>query len=241
MKPVRQFVGLLGLLMPALDAAADVAEHHNGIDKVYLPYVLPLERELEVRGVYQRDASKSEDGLFRLRTGIGRSLTEKVFLEGYLITKRDPQGNSSLEGYEIETRIQLSEQGEYWADWGILFELGRERSESITELSTMLLVSREWGRWTSTLNAGIEYEFGSDIKNEFDTKMALQWRYRFSELLEPSIEWYVDEFTSAVGPVLSGLIRTPGRKKLHWETGLLFPLNHTTPDTSFRFLLEFEF
>ncbi|MDT8427237.1 MAG: hypothetical protein RQ757_00555 [Pseudomonadales bacterium] len=224
-----------------LSAQADEPEQHNGVDKVYLPYVLPLERELEIRTIYQQDGRDSRDGLMRVRTGLGRSLSESLFVEVYLITKKEPQGNTSLEGYELETRLQLTEQGEFWADWGLLFEFERERSESITELSSTVLIAREWGRWTSALNLGIEYEFGSDIENEFETALAMQWRYRFREYLEPAVELYVDEITSALGPVATGLIRTSGQKKLHWETGVLFPLNDRTPDITLRFLIEYEF
>ena len=97
------------------------------------------------------------------------------------------------------------------------------------------------GSWVGTLNLGTEYEYGSDIKNEFDFEAAAQLRYRFSEHFEPAIEIYADEFTYAVGPVFQGLERLDRNRKVHWEIGALFPLNNTTPDTTFRFLLEFEF
>lgn len=231
----------LTAFLPMMSVRADDPEQHNGVDKVYAPYVLPLERELEVRIIYQDDGNEASDGLMRIRTGLGRSLSENLFLEAYLITKKAPQGSTSLEGYELEARLQLTEQGEFWADWGLLFEVERERSESITELGNTLLVAREWGRWMGTLNLGLEYEFGSDIENEFETSAAIQWRYRFREYLEPAIELYVDEITSALGPVATGLIRTGSQKKLRWETGVLFPLNNRTPDTTFRFLIEYEF
>jgi hypothetical protein len=71
--------------------------------------------------------------------------------------------------------------------------------------------------------------------------MAAQLRYRFREYLEPAIEFYADEFTRGIGPVLTGLIRTEGKAKWRWETGVIFLLNNTTPERSLRFLLEYEF
>jgi len=59
--------------------------------------------------------------------------------------------------------------------------------------------------------------------------------------LEPAIEWYEDEFTSALGPVFQGLERIGNNKKLLWELGILFPMNKTTPDNTYRFMLEYEF
>ena len=70
---------------------------------------------------------------------------------------------------------------------------------------------------------------------------AAQFRYRLSERLEPAIEWYEDELTSAIGPVLQGLERLDGNRKIRWEFGVLFRLNNTTPDNTYRFNLEFEF
>lgn len=220
---------------------ADTREQHNGIDKVYDPYVEPLEREIELRGVYQNDDDPDEDGILHQRLGFGASLSERVFAEVYALGKRSGSESFRLEGYELEAKIQLTEQGEFSADWGLLLELEQERSESITELSTTVLTARQWGRWVGTLNVGLEYEFGSDIDNELETFLSAQLRYRYQEYLEPALEVYADEFTRGVGPVLAGLIRGPGRSQWHWEAGLIFPLNHDTPDRSLRFLLEFEF
>jgi hypothetical protein len=232
----------LPLLFPvSLSAYADDPFQHNGVDKVYHPYVQPLETEIEYRSIYQTDDDPLEDGILRQRLGIGRAITDRVFVEGYLIGKKTRQKGFRLDAYELEARVQLTEQGEFWADWGVLFELERERSESVTELGAVLLLEKELGAWVGTLNLGTEYEFGSDIDNEFDVNTALQLRYRYSERFEPALELYVDEFTSALGPVIQGLERFSGNRKVHWEFGTFLPLNNTTPDTVFRLLLEFEF
>lgn len=221
---------------------ADEQLGHNGVDKVYHPYVQPLERELEWRGVYQRDDDPVEDGIWQQRLGVGASLGERLFLEGYVIGKRRSGPGFNIEGFELEGLWQLTEQGEYSADWGVLFELHQSRKYSITEMSSALLVEKELGqRFVATANLGLEYEFGSDIKNEFDVEFAGQLRYRLSERLEPTMELYKDEFTFAVGGVLQGLERFAGNRKMHWEVGVYGALNDTTPDTTMRALLEFEF
>src|SRR3989338_7888896 len=155
---VLQFVGLSGMSTMLF---ADNPVHHNGVSKVYEPYVLPLERELELRTYYQTDDDPNESDILRQRIGYGASINEKVFAELYLNAMKLPGGSLRLESYELEGRIQLTEQGEYPADWGLLIELERERSESISELATAILVSRQWGDWIGTLNVGVEYEFGS--------------------------------------------------------------------------------
>lgn len=238
--PAVIFSSLIGLLTSS-PILADDPFQHNGVDKVYHPYVQPLETEIEYRAVYQTDGDPLEDGVARHRLSIGRAITDRVFVEGYVIGRETRQDDFRLDAYELETKIQLTEQGEFWADWGLLFEFERERSESITELGAALLIEKEFGSWVGTLNFGTEYEYGSDISNEFDFEVAAQLRYRFSERMEPAVEWYEDEFTSAIGPVLQGLERLEGNRKVRWEFGALFPLNDTTPDQTFRLILEFEF
>ncbi len=226
----------------ALSAArADVEFQHNGVGRVYDPYVQPLERELEFRTLYQTDPDPLESDILRQRIGYGRSLSERVFAEAYLLAEKQPGSGLRLQGYEAEVKVQLTEQGEYAADWGLLFEFERERSESISEMAVAALTSRQFGNWVGTLNLGLEYEYGSDIDNEFETFLSAQWRYRLRETLEPGVEFYADQFTRGIGPVLTGLVRTGGASKWAWETGLILPLNDTTPDYTFRFLLEYEF
>ncbi|MCB1670433.1 MAG: hypothetical protein R3F41_03035 [Gammaproteobacteria bacterium] len=233
---------LVGACVLPVVALADDPFQHNGVDKVYHPYVQPLETEIEYRSVYQTDGESLEDGVSRHRLAIGRALTDRVFVEGYLIGKESPQDDFYLDRWELETKIQLTEQGEYWADWGLLFEFERARSESITETAAVVLMEKEVSpSWITTMNFRTEYEFGSDIANEWDFDVAAQLRYRFSERFEPSVEYYADEFTSALGPVFQGVERLGIARKFYWEAGVLFPLNDTTPDSTFRFMLEFEF
>lgn len=222
-------------------AFADNPLNHNGVGKIYDPYVQATERELELRTIYQTDDKAVEDNILRQRVGYGFSLNDRVFAEAYAIGSRLPDQSFDLEGYELEAKIQLTEQGEYSTDWGVLIEYERQISESIAELATTLLASRQWGNWVGTLNIGVEYEFGSDITDEIDRFANLQWRYRYAEAFEPGVEMYADEFTRGIGPVFTGTVRGNNNNKWYWEAGLIAPLNDTTPDQTFRFLLEFEF
>lgn len=224
-----------------MDAYADNPLHHNGVSKVYDPYVQAMEREIEVRTIFQTDSRAIEDNILRQRIGYGFSLNDRVFTEAYLIGTRLPDQSFELEGYELEAKIQLTEQGQYNTDWGVIFEYERQISESIAEVASILVASRQWGDWVGTVNLGIEYEFGSNIHDEVDRFAFAQWRYRYREAFEPGIELYADEFTRGIGPVLTGTIRGNSNKKWHWEAGIITPLNDTTPDQTFRFLLEYEF
>jgi hypothetical protein len=216
------------LLLPAMVMADDLA-----IDKVYHPYVQPLEQEVEWRMV-------AADGDHLQRLGIGQSLNDRVFIEGYLLAAEEGD-TFRLEGYELETRVQLTEQGEYAVDWGVLVELEKAHQEDEWELATALLMEKQWGRWVGAANLWLEYEWGDEIQDEFESAVALQTRYRLSPEFEPAIEFYGGENTRALGPVAMGDLRFGAGKKLHWETGVLFGLSKKTPDATLRLLAEYEF
>jgi hypothetical protein len=148
---------------------------------VYHPYVQAMETELEWRMV-------AADGDHLQRLGIGRALTDRLFVEGYLIAA-EKDDTFRLQGYELETRLQLTEQGEYAMDWGMLVELEKAHEEDEYELATALLMEKQWGRWVGAANLWLEYEWGDEVKDEFETATALQLRYRLSPKFEPALEF----------------------------------------------------
>lgn len=225
----KGFVRALSLSLFPLVAGADDLT----IDKVYHPYVQPLEKEVEWRMV-------AADGDYLQRLGLGRSLNDRVFVEGYLLAAEEGD-TFRLEGYEIETRLQLTEQGEYAIDWGLLIELEKAHQENEWELASAILLEKQWGQWSGAANLLLEYEWGDEVKDEFETAVALQGRYRLSPEFEPAIEFYGGENTRALGPVAMGDVRLGAGKKLHWETGVLFGLSDKTPDAVLRLLAEYEF
>ena len=221
------------LLLASLAVVSSVSADGSAIDKIYHPYVQPLEREIEWRMV-------SADGDHLQRLGIGQSLSDSLFVEGYLVAEE--QGDTfRLRNYELEAKWQLTEQGEYAIDWGVIAELEKLHEQNEWELATALLMEKEWGRWVSTANFWLKYEWGERIKNEFETALAVQTRYRLSPNFEPAIEFYGGENTRALGPVVMGELRLGTGKKLHWETGLLLGLDKKTPDATMRLLAEYEF
>ncbi|WP_438969893.1 hypothetical protein [Methylophaga sp.] len=219
--------------IPMLLSLTAVQADGLAIDKVYHPYVQPMERELEWR-------MRSADGDFLHKLGLGRSVNDRLFVEGYLIAEEEDD-NFHLQAYELEAKLQLTEQGEYAIDWGVVTEIEKAHHADEWELATGLLMEKQWGRWIGAANFWIEYEWGDDVETEFETALAVQSRYRLSPEFEPAIEFYAGENTRAIGPVALGDIRFGAGKKLHWETGMLLGLDAKTPDITFRVLTEYEF
>lgn len=231
----------LGAIALALTPVASLADG-SVIDKVYHPYVEQLEWELEWRMIQEDENPVSgQERAQTHRLGLGHAFSEYVFGELYLIGERSSQESLDLEAYEVELLWQVTEQGEYFLDYGLLFELEKEKDVDIWEYATVLLLEKELGRFSTTANLGLIYEWGDDIDNEWETSLALQGRYRYSPRFEPALELYMGEDTLGMGPVMMGAQRIGQMKALRWEAGVIMGMNNDTADYTLRAVLEFEF
>lgn len=217
------------------------------MDRVYQPYVEQNERELEY-GFTWRDLGS--DPVLLNRLGVGYAWNDKIFTELYLLTESfnesENQNGEDIgkkqRGYELELKWQLTEQGEYWADWGLLFEAETDEGVDNHAAAVGILWQKELtNNWIGSANGIVEYEFGNDIDAEFETALRVQLRYRYQMALEPAFEIYLDEQDWAAGPALMGAIKAGLGKQLRWNLGLLFGLDQQTPEYNLRGSLEFEF
>ena len=224
------------MAMPAVVLADGIS-----VEKVYHPYVQPLEREVEYRSVFLNDSDPVIDGLWGHRLGFGKSFTDRLFAEFYFIGVDAPGGSLELEAYELEVKWQLTEKGEFFADYALLFELEMERDDDIWEYATTLLMEKEFGQWAGRLNFSAIYEWGDDISNEWESELRLQMRYRYSRWFEPAIELYTGELEKGIGPAALGDVRFAKGRKLRWEAALIFGLDSDSADQALRLMLEYEF
>ncbi|AXT33153.1 hypothetical protein [Pseudoalteromonas tunicata] len=208
------------------------------VDKVYHPYVMPNEQEVEWRLLSRQN---DEANFLFQRLGYGYAVTDNVAIEGYLIGQRDHGDDYGLHAYELEVRWQLVEQGQYWADWGALFELEKQHQVDNWELSSGLLFEKEIYQTSLTMNLFLIYEWGETIQEEIETEFRAQYRYRWLPQFQPSIELYMGEDFIGIGPGFMGLQRFSGLKQLKWEAGFISELGHQGKDHSFRIALEYEF
>jgi hypothetical protein len=226
----KNYYFLYGFIFPSC-----VLADSSAIDKIYHPYVQALEREIEYRMI-----SANDEMAYRL--GLGKSFSDRLFVELYLTgSDKKKQGAPDIDSYELETKWQLTEQGEYSADWGVVVELEKQKNIAAWELSTGLLVEKEWRKWSGTANFWAIYEWGDRPNDELESILALQARYRYSRFFEPAIEFYSGEQTRGIGPVALGEFRVGNGRKLKWEMGAIIGLDAKTPDTTWRLLTEFEF
>jgi hypothetical protein len=210
---------------------------YAGIDKVYDPYVYQGELEIEARGIHQFDDADAH----KVKLGVGYGVNAAWFVEGYAIVEQETGNSAKVEAVELENKFQLTEQGQYWVDIGLLTELERVVDEDVWEFKVGPLFQKQIKDWVATANFFLEKKFGSDTtESEVEFLGAVQLKYRLSPSLEPAVEYYGDEETHAIGPVLLGKNRW-GKIPVKWELGVLKGLNDDASDINFRWLLELEF
>jgi hypothetical protein len=209
------------------------------VDRIYDPYVQPLETEIELRSVIQYDDDAPD--LQKHFLGVGHSLSDRWFAELYAVWSEARDDVLALDQYELEFKWQLTEQGEYAIDWGMVFELERKVDTDVSEFSTIIVSARDFGRWTAVANLALVFESGSGVSDEFETRFHLQTRYRYREALEPAIELHIGQDTSVLGPAMTGVYRVAPGKKLDWEAGIFWALDDESPDRVVKINLEYEF
>lgn len=221
------FVSFLGLH----SAWADT----NG---VYSPYVNQAERELEY-AVVLRGIGDHPISLQRLSAGF--AWNDQVATEIYLLSDTLNARDQRVRGYEAELLWQLGEQGQYWADFGLLFEY-EHFDDDLRELSAGLIIERQLSQQlVLTLNTIMEYEFRPEQPDELETALYARLRYLYRRSLEPALELYLDDSDYAFGPALSGSSRLSPGKQLRWSLGMPLGFTRRSPDVSLRAALEFEF
>lgn len=233
---MRLGLGLLFLLC-SVPAWAD----GRVVDKVYHPYVQPLEREFEYRFAYQKQAEHPDNNAMAQKLGYGFSIAERMAFEFYVIADRVSPEDYRLSGYELELRWMLTEQGQYSADWGMLFELERQNNSDNYEFTSGLLMEKEFGPTSLTLNGLLVYEWGQSLESELETEFRLQYRYRWLPAVQPAIEFYAGENYRGAGPSMMGVHKFSGLEQLKWEFAVIFAIDASTVNNTLRFALEYEF
>lgn len=222
------------LLVPAAASA-------QAINKVFSPVVEWGETELELRGFFTQDADPARDGLQVNKFDIAHGVTQWWFTELEFVFVKLPGESQELEAIASENVFQLSEQGEYFADFGLFFEYEREVDAKVHEIVLGPIIQKQFGPWLGTANFFFERQFGREAtERKIEMKAAGQFKYRLNEGFEPGFEYYGYEEDQNFGPAAFGTVKFD-RSKLKWQAAWLFGLTDTAADHSIRWMLEYEF
>jgi high-affinity iron transporter len=219
---------------------------------IYSPIVEEGEFAIEYRGHHDFDGSDAVDGGEQHKFELEYAPTARWLTEVLGEWEREPGG--SLEATEVawENIFQLTEQGQHWADFGLLVELAHSLENGGGEtLELGALAEKQFTNSVATINLLAERAFESGAGTELE--YAFRWRYRLNQSFEPGIEFHGElgewgEFGSLgdhrqqAGPAFLG--KLPGMGDyggFKYQAALLFGLTSESPDTTLRLQLEYEF
>lgn len=213
--------------------------------KVYSPIVEKGELEIENRGIF--DADKKTDFLYE----IGYGFTENFFGSIFVESEKEPGALYKTEAVTLESIIQLTEQGQYFVDVGLLLEYKfATQGDEPDKFEGKLLLERTTGRFVHTANLIFENETGLNAAP--GTFFEVYWQTRY--LLSPGFQvgfQALSEFGQIgnfgplstqehrVGPAVFGKIRLGKKSFIAYEAGYLVGVTAASPN-AFRWLVEFE-
>jgi len=220
--------------------------------KVYSPNVVKGENEIEYRGFRDFDGDSSRDGAEMHKLGVGRGFTDFWFSEIYGVYAKEPGGSYKHEAIEWENRFQLTEQGKYWADYGLLVEYESTAHGNPDELVIAPIIEKTVDRWVGTLNLFFERQTGSEAGPGTIFAYAARVKYLLNSRFEPAIEAFGEPgrinhasgFNGQehwVGPAFYGAVRLGGTHKLVYSAAYLFGETSVSSDNRAILRLEYEF
>lgn len=227
-----------------------IAPRAEAAHVVYSPLVEQGEVAIELRGHYDIDSDAARDGAQQYKAEFEWSPVARWRTELLAEFEREPGGGLETTEIASENVFQLTEQGQYWADFGLLAEYAHSLEDGGHDvLELALLAQKDVGRHEARVNLTFEREFTGGA----DTEMAYAWqyRYRLGERFEPGLEMYGElgdwghmgsfaDHEQQIGPACFGKLRT-ATGAFKYEAAVLFGLNDASPDATVRLLLEYEF
>lgn len=238
-----------GLGMPRISSAGPAST-------IYTPIVDYREWELELKGGVQ-DWDNPDLGERASKLAVGYGLAPRWGVEIEAEYSQTPGNVAHVEEIEFENIIQLTEHGEHWLDAGIFAEFDHNRLENRNTLEIGPMFQKEIGR--SQYNFNVLYERRlSDVPaegedDEGDARSGIsyvaQWKYNLQPHFQPGVQVFAtlgdpahlhsEQFKA--GPAFFGIASLGDGKSLRYNAALLAGMTRNTPDTTFRFQLEYEF
>jgi hypothetical protein len=236
--------------------AAPAAAIAGPASVIYSPIVDYREWELELKGG-TFDWGHGEDGERAAKLAFGYGLAPRWAVEFEVEYSQVPGQVAHVEEYEFENIFQLTEHGEHWMDAGIFAELEHNRLENTNTLVLGPMFQKEIYRSQINLNLYFERRLSAShddgeggeggVRNE--VKYQAQWKYNLRPRFQPGLQAFgslgapghLHSQELSLGPAFFGVANLGNAKSLRYDAAILVGSTRGTPDTTFRFQLEYEF
>jgi hypothetical protein len=218
-------------------------------DKIYAPYVVKGEAELEWNGNLAFDHRGALNGRqgheFEGEYGVTDSW--KTILTA-VAEKENYDESTDLTAVEWENQFQLTEQGQYWLDPGLKIAYAHSlESDAPDAIEVKILLEKDVGRFANVSNITFEKEIGHNAEHGMAGGFAWNTRYRYNPHFEPGIEWQSDfgiigdgssfnEQGHAIGPAVYGAITN----NIKYQIAYLAGVSGGAADGTLRGNLEYE-
>lgn len=236
---------MLGLMLAAGAALHCGCAHADDDFIVYSPYVTDGQSEVELRAHQQFDPSDELDGERAYLIALAHSFTPWWHAEVYVGSyERDPGGGNFLQGYEFENIFQLTDQGRYWADLGLIASYGINTpsgGNNVVEFGP--LFEKHSGPIGQRLNLVWEKQLGTGADRRYEFRGSYSASYQINSMLEPGLEAYYRPGDDArqIGPALDGEFASSGGNEFEYHVAYLFGLNKGAANRTLAIRLEYEF
>ena len=224
--------------------------------KVRSPIVDFREFELEHNGSvsFDRNRTRDRDQSYTYAIGAGVTRFWKIELEAE--TGAAPDGRLGFNAATIENTFQLTEQGQYWIDWGFFLEYShgttRDSSDGVKFGPILQKETPGFGQYglIHTLNLFFEKDVGRFGTTRTGFAPAWQSRVRLNPYFQPGFEVYgtIEDLGRAgkfndqqysVGPMFAGAYSFAS-SKIKYEVGYMFGLTTNSPRGALRWRFEYE-
>ncbi len=236
----------IALLLTAAAMLTSFSVRADDDFNVYSPYVTEGQSEVEFRGHQQSDNSDPAlQGERAYEVSLAHAFTSwwrpEIYLGAY---EREPGRSNVLDGHEFENLFQLSDAGQYWADFGFLASYEYKSQPGVTsKLEFGPLVEKQDGRVRQRLNLIWEKEVGGGADRKYEFRAAYLMTYSFSPAVAPGVEAYYRpaDDSRQMGPALYGEIPTSHGNEFEYSAALLLGTNQAAPDRTLVLRFEYEF
>jgi hypothetical protein len=222
------------------------------VEKVYTPYVVKGEVELEASGDATFDKRIDQENLQTQKYEVGYGVTNRWMTEigGEIEKERNDDGEDldfSTTEIEWENKFQLTEPGQYPVDVGFLLEYAVSTEDKHADaLEWAYLFGKQIGKTEHYANFRFSHEVGGGHSNETEAGFVWSSRYRFNPHFQPGLEYQAEfgglnegksfnEQTHQMGPAFYGKVGS-----VKYEMAYLFGTSDAAPQGALRWLLEFE-
>lgn len=218
----------------------------------------PLVDEGELESSYKGEWHHDDDDKDRKNIqehviGLGYGFAPKWAAEAELEFARESMESLDLEKIEVEVKRQLTDEGDFWWDVGVLgyYKFGVD-TQTRDQKELWLLTQNTFHHFTTRVNLELEHthnQTGGDV----DLEARAQTRYNLSSAFKPGIEWHanfndidhIENTEQYVGPAAYGHLTflealVPGDAEFEYELAYLFGITDTASDGAVRWKLEYK-